>query len=219
MSNRLPVAASAAILLLTMTPLAPHLDAGGVSFANAAYAQGRGNDGDDNRGRGNDEDRGRGNEERGGGNDNRGGGNANDNRGPGANAGPGNNDPKFAAAEERVRDAANQGRRGRDLTNDDIDALIAGGWGNRALDDGFRNHGERVRTYVAIAKALGEGAYVGALQANFGPVTATQPLPTNPRPPGDWATINLDVNKDGVIDGRDLLAAEAAPRPPAPRAN
>ena len=233
MSVRLPTFSSAAViaLVLTAAPVALRVDAGGVSFSNAASAQGRGNDGED-RGRGNDEDRGRGNDERGGGNaadranDNAG----NPGRGPGANAGPGNNnDPKFAAAEERVRDAAAQGRRGRDLTNDDIDALIAGGWGNRPVtNDGFRNHGERVRTYVAIAKALGEGAYVGALQANFGPVTATTPPPANPRPPGarppgDWATVNLDVNKDGIIDARDLLAAEAAPRPPAtttaPRTN
>ena len=36
------------------------------------------------------------------------------------------------------------------------------------VDLNFDNHGERVSTMVAIAKALGYGAWVGAMQANFG---------------------------------------------------
>lgn len=49
-------------------------------------------------------------------------------------------------------------------------SLVGRGW--RALDDvdetGFRNHGHRVSSMVEIAKLLGYGAHVGALQANFG---------------------------------------------------
>ena len=83
------------------------------------------------------------------------------------------------------------------------------GWGDRDLDDGFRNNGQRVGTYVAIAKTLGEPAYVGALQANFG-----DDRPGDADEGGAWAEVVLDVNDDGVIDTIDLLAAEAgAPRP------
>ena len=46
--------------------------------------------------------------------------------------------------------------------------LIERGWRARTVDDGFRNHGQRVRTMVELAKRLGYGAHVGALQANFG---------------------------------------------------
>ena len=38
---------------------------------------------------------------------------------------------------------------------------------------GFVNHGQRVKTYVEIAKKLGQPAYVGALQANFGNIYET----------------------------------------------
>jgi len=48
--------------------------------------------------------------------------------------------------------------------------LVARGWQAPAPadDTGFRNHGHRVSTMVEIAKHLGYGAHVGALQANFG---------------------------------------------------
>ncbi|MDH3660648.1 MAG: hypothetical protein OEU92_11600 [Alphaproteobacteria bacterium] len=46
--------------------------------------------------------------------------------------------------------------------------LIERGWQGKRSDDGFRNHGERVRTMVELAKRLGHTGSVGALQANFG---------------------------------------------------
>lgn len=48
--------------------------------------------------------------------------------------------------------------------------LVANGWQGRASLEGtgFRNHGERVSTMVELARTLGYGAHVGALQANFG---------------------------------------------------
>ena len=52
---------------------------------------------------------------------------------------------------------------------DETHQLIERGWRARAVSDaGFRNHGERVRTMVELAKQLGYGGKVGALQANFG---------------------------------------------------
>lgn len=52
---------------------------------------------------------------------------------------------------------------------DETRQLIAHGWRARQVADaGFKNHGERVRTMVELAKRLGYGAKVGALQANFG---------------------------------------------------
>lgn len=46
--------------------------------------------------------------------------------------------------------------------------LIGRGWKSDQPLEGFANHGDRVRTMVALAKALGYGARVGAMQANFG---------------------------------------------------
>jgi hypothetical protein len=52
---------------------------------------------------------------------------------------------------------------------EETQALMKRGWkGPSAAAAGFRNHGERVRTMVELAKRLGYGARVGALQANFG---------------------------------------------------
>jgi hypothetical protein len=48
-------------------------------------------------------------------------------------------------------------------------ALLSRGWDTSPVEnDGFANHGQRVRTMVHIAQALGYSGHVGALQANFG---------------------------------------------------
>jgi hypothetical protein len=129
--------------------------------------------------------------------------------------------------------------------------LIESGWRpRRSEDDGFKNHGERVRTMVELARRLGHGAHVGALQANFGTPYengiaalqgeldhARQQLEGDPDnaelraevsrlegelqaavaaakpgwgPDDGWATVDLDVNGDGVVDGRDLEALDQA---------
>ncbi|MEQ9813303.1 MAG: hypothetical protein RLO50_11020 [Azospirillaceae bacterium] len=55
------------------------------------------------------------------------------------------------------------------LSDEETRQLIANGWGANVPSDGvFANHGQRVRTMVAIAQALGYSSHVGALQANFG---------------------------------------------------
>jgi hypothetical protein len=120
-------------------------------------------------------------------------------------------------------------------------ALAERGWkGPAARNAGFRNHGERVRTMVELAKHLGYGARVGALQANFGTpyenqIAALQEELAEAEAAGDeaeverlegeladaianakpgmgpddsWATADLDVNDDGVVDRRDLEAAQ-----------
>ena len=55
------------------------------------------------------------------------------------------------------------------LEKNESDSLVQSGWVKEELfAKDFSNHGQRVKTYVEIAKAQGLPAYVGALQANFG---------------------------------------------------
>jgi hypothetical protein len=132
---------------------------------------------------------------------------------------------------------------------DEAQQLIEHGWRTRAISDGgFKNHGERVQTMVELAKRLGYGARVGALQANFGTpyengiarleadlaaaradaaagdeqaaarvgeLEAQLEAAVAAAKPGksanhDWARADLDVNRDGVVDQRDLGALDAA---------
>ena len=108
-------------------------------------------------------------------------------------------------------------------------------------DGGFKNHGERTRTMVELAKRLGYGAHVGAHQANFGTpfengiadlqaqlaqaktagnqaeverlenelAQAIENAKPGKGPDDSWATADLDVNDDGVVDRRDLDALDA----------
>jgi hypothetical protein len=107
-------------------------------------------------------------------------------------------------------------------------------------DGGFKNHGERTRTMVELAKRLGYGARVGAHQANFGTpfengiadlqaqlaeakaagnqaeverlqnelAHAIENAKPGKGPDDSWATADLDVNNDGVVDKRDLDALD-----------
>ena len=107
-------------------------------------------------------------------------------------------------------------------------------------DGGFKNHGERTRTMVELAKRLGYGARVGAHQANFGTpfengiadlqaqlaaaktagnqaeverlehelAQAIENAKPGKGPDDSWATADLDVNDDGVVDKRDLDALD-----------
>lgn len=117
--------------------------------------------------------------------------------------------------------------------------LIERSWkGPAAGAAGFRNHGERTRTMVELAKQLGYGARVGALQANFGTpfengiaglqaelaaaeeagdqaeterlqgelATAIEEAKPGVGPDDGWATADLDVNDDQVVDRGDLEA-------------
>jgi hypothetical protein len=105
---------------------------------------------------------------------------------------------------------------------------------------GFKNHGERTRTMVELAKRLGYGASVGAHQANFGTpfendiadlqaqlaaaeaagnqaeverlekelAQAIENAKPGKGPDDSWATADLDVNDDRVVDKRDLDALD-----------
>ena len=57
----------------------------------------------------------------------------------------------------------------KQLENNESLSLTDSGWINKKVfSKDFTNHGQRVKTYVEIAKFKGLPAYVGALQANFG---------------------------------------------------
>lgn len=167
--------------------------------------------------------------------------------------GLGRQDERVAAAKERYREAL--GKRdhasgpGEETTvaygfsSEETTTLIERGWkGPTAASDGFRNHGERVRTMVELSKQLGLGARVGAMQANFGTpyengiaelqadlaaaeeagdeaeverlrselATAIEEAKPGVGPDDSWATADLDVNDDQVVDRRDLEAAVSA---------
>ncbi|HEX5796208.1 MAG TPA: hypothetical protein VFY19_10220 [Geminicoccaceae bacterium] len=150
---------------------------------------------------------------------------------------------------DRARGHAEPGGRGADQDAREVahrfsaaetKELIERGWRAPAVADGFKNHGERVQTMVELAKRLGYGAKVGALQANFGTpyendiarieAELAQPdLDPSRRAeleaeldaavaaakPGnganhDWARADLDVNDDGMVDQRDLETLDAA---------
>jgi hypothetical protein len=160
-------------------------------------------------------------------------------------------DERIEQARQRYGQARGHGGRGSRGADEDArqvahrfsaaeaHALIERGWRAQAPADGFKNHGERVQTMVELAKRLGYGAKVGALQANFGTpfendiarieAELAQPdLDPSRRAeleaeldatiaaakPGnganrDWARADLDVNDDGVVDRRDLGALDA----------
>jgi hypothetical protein len=54
------------------------------------------------------------------------------------------------------------------LAPDETQRLIERGWKGPKTRDGFKNHGQRTRTMVELAKRLGYSPRVGAMQANFG---------------------------------------------------
>ena len=134
-------------------------------------------------------------------------------------------------------------RMAQRFTAKQADELIGRGWKTDQPLDGFANHGDRVRTMVELAKALGYNPSVGALQANFGTpsengiaalqdelaaaraeaeanpdavakvdeleaklASAVEQAKPGQGPTGDWATADLDVNDDGVVDHADLAA-------------
>jgi hypothetical protein len=158
-------------------------------------------------------------------------------------------DERFEQARQRYEQARGHGADDLDVEDRQVahrfsaaetQHLIEHGWGAGTRDDGFRNHGERVRTMVELARRLGYGAKVGALQANFGTpyendiagleaelaqpdldadqtaeLEAELEAAIAAAKPGngdneDWARADLDVNDDGVVDTHDLEALDAA---------
>jgi hypothetical protein len=131
----------------------------------------------------------------------------------------------------KVQNRAGQGPKARDERMTKANGRSGGG---------FKNHGERTRTMVELAKRLGYGAGVGAHQANFGTpfengiadlqaqlaaakaagnqaeveqlenelAQAIENAKPGKGPDDSWATADLDVNDDGVVDKRDLDALD-----------
>ncbi len=146
--------------------------------------------------------------------------------------------PKHAHA--AGKDAEVGGERYQ-LTDAEAEVLVKHGWGARKqeLDDGFRNHGERVNFYKDLAEALGLPSHFGPMWANFGdPVengvltlqaelssaqndqeaaelqaeldAAIDGAKPGNGPKSGWETVDADLNDDGVIDEQDLEIALAA---------
>ena len=89
-----------------------------------------------------------------------------------------NLDKKIQQAEDklasRISNADNKfvedlGKVSKQLVKNESVSLVSSGWiSDKVYSKDFVNHGQRVKTYIEIAKAQGLPAYVGALQANFG---------------------------------------------------
>ena len=72
----------------------------------------------------------------------------------------------------------------------------------------FRNHGQRVSTFVALAKELGFGASVGAMQANFGTPFENGLVATDP----DTGEFLRDPDTgDFIIDATEAEIAAVKP--------
>jgi hypothetical protein len=54
------------------------------------------------------------------------------------------------------------------LAPEETQKLIERGWKGPKTQTGFKNHGQRTRTMVELAKRLGYSPRIGAMQANFG---------------------------------------------------
>jgi hypothetical protein len=126
------------------------------------------------------------------------------------------------------------------LAPDETKKLIERGWKGPKTQTGFKNHGQRTRTMVELAKRLGYSPRVGAMQANFrtpfengiadmqdqlaearaagnqaevarleakleAAIAAAKP---GKGPDDSWATTDLDVNDDRIVDARDLEALD-----------
>lgn len=146
--------------------------------------------------------------------------------------------PNHAKAKGKDRDV---GAEQYELTYAEAEALTKHGWGARKheLDDGFRNHGERVNFYKDLAEALGLPSHFGPMWANFGDPIENRVLPLQAAlneaqddseaaalqaeldaaivnakpgngPKSGWETVDIDLNDDGIVDEKDLEFALAA---------
>ena len=77
-----------------------------------------------------------------------------------------------------------------------------------ADESGFRNHGDRVSTFVAIAKSVGLNSSTGAMQANFGTPFENGLVATDPDT-GDFLT-DPDTG-EYIIDATDEEIADVKP--------
>ncbi len=186
----LTVSVSVLAIALVATPV--QFDSGdllpskSIAFAKGGGGGDGGGDGNDgDRGGGNDGDRGGGNGgDKGGGNGgDKGGGKSGDKGGgkgasssasSGTNKGGGHAFGRGGHTSHNTNASAHANARGvghsvHTFTPAQTEVLVGSNWKSANLvGPGFNNHGHRVSTMVELAKALGFGARVGAMQANFG---------------------------------------------------
>lgn len=256
-SNSNPWFLSAPIALLAIALIAAPLDFTPPDWQlSKSAAQAKGDGGGGGKGGGNDNDKGNDKSSaKSGGKDNGKGASAKDDKG-----GKGNKGGSKAKEETQKRYAkalglgvdgagVKPGKSVHTFSAKEVKGLLGNKWKAAKFDDpNFVNHGQRVSTMVKIAKALGYGAWVGAMQANFGTLqeleaavadaqadlvaalaagtseeiaqaqqalAAAEATLADPKPglgpKGEWATVDLDVNTDGVVDAQDLEAALALP--------
>ena len=88
---------------------------------------------------------------------------------------------RYAEASGSGEADAGAGEVAGEVDAEAVNDLVERGWSGKraqAIEEGFANHGQRVKTMVEVAKELGYGAHVGALQANFG-ATPSEPVDTS----------------------------------------
>ncbi|MCH9052542.1 MAG: hypothetical protein IIA72_15950 [Proteobacteria bacterium] len=260
-SNSNPWFLSAAIALLAIALIAAPLDFTPPDWQlSKSAAQAKGGGGGGGKGGGNDNDKGNDKSSaKSGGKDNGKGASAKDDKG-GSKAKE-ETQKRYAKALGLGVDGAGvkPGKSVHTFSAKEVKGLLGNKWKAAKFDDpNFVNHGQRVSTMVKIAKALGYGAWVGAMQANFGTMQelgiddlvatvealeeeldllveadddpaaikqakvdlavaqaalddAVADAKPGLGPKGEWATVDLDVNTDGVVDAQDLEAALALP--------
>ncbi len=237
------VAASTALALgLIAAPANLTVNDGQIGIGQAT-ALAKGNGGNNGGGHGGSKDK-----------SDRGGGKSQAKSGNGPNFVPGNRSGQAKAAARARYDAAlaravpkhakaagKDGEVGAEtyqLTDAEAEALVKHGWGahKQELNDGFRNHGERVNFYKDLAEALGLPSHFGPMWANFGDpiengvLAALNAAQGDPQatalqaevdaaidgakpgngPKSGWETVDIDLNGDGIVDEYDLKMALAA---------
>ena len=101
------------------------------------------------------------------------------------------------------------------FSHKEVMGLLGHKWKTAHFDDlNFYNHGQRVSTMVKLAKLLGYGAWVGAMQANFGTmqelgIADLQDAVTDAQSDLD-AVVEALAAGDPTVTQADLLAATQA---------
>ena len=105
----------------------------------------------------------------------------------------------------RVRTMVESAKR---LGHDGRVGALHGNFGTSLKDDIAELQAKLDATRTALEEDPDAKARVEELEAELAAAIAAKP---RNGPSGDWATVNLDVNQDGVVDGRDLAALDAPP--------
>ncbi len=112
---------------------------------------------------------------------------------------------------------AKPGKAVHTFSDKEVKGLLGKNWQAAKFNGGeFKTHGERVSTMVALAKALGYGAWVGAMQGNFGTmqelgIDGLQDAVDAAQSAFDAATASLVAGDPAIAQAEaDLAEAQAA---------